>query len=50
MKKYSILLLCIFFVIAASAQNGFGFGVGMSTSKAPLVNVKYFFDKNAVSV
>jgi len=50
MKKYSILLVCIFFVIAAGAQNGFGFGVGMSTSKAPMVNVKYFFNKNAVSV
>jgi hypothetical protein len=48
MKKYLVLVPCIFFVLLASAQMGFGFDVGISTSKAPLVAVKYYFDKNAV--
>jgi hypothetical protein len=50
MKKYLVLVPSIFFVLLASAQKGFGFDVGISTSKAPLVAVKYFFDKNAVSL
>ena len=48
MKKYLVLIPSIFFVLLASAQRGFGFDVGISTSKAPLVAVKYYFDKNAV--
>ena len=39
----------MFFVLLASAQRGFGFDVGISTSKATMIAVKYFFDKNAVS-
>lgn len=50
MKKYLILTAAIFFVRFSFSQQGFGFGVGFSTSKAPMVNVKYFFDQNAVSL
>jgi hypothetical protein len=50
MKKYLVLVPCILFVLLATGQNGFGFDVGISTSKAPMIAVKYFFDKNAVSV
>ncbi|HEY1870182.1 MAG TPA: hypothetical protein VGG71_03945 [Chitinophagaceae bacterium] len=50
MKRYLILTAAVFFVIFSFGQQGFGFGVGFSTSKAPMVNVKYFFDRNAVSL
>ena len=50
MKKYSILLLALFFVMIATSQNGFGLDVGIGTSKAPMIAVKYYFDKNAASI
>jgi hypothetical protein len=50
MKKYLVLLLLFFFVSFVHAQNGFGFNVGMSTSKAPMIAVKYYIDKNAPSM
>ena len=34
----------------AKSQKGFGLDVGIGTSKAPMIAVKYFFDKNAVSI
>ncbi|HEV8504811.1 MAG TPA: hypothetical protein VGQ53_05410, partial [Chitinophagaceae bacterium] len=33
-----------------SAQRGFGFDLGLSTSKAPMLAVKYYIDKNAPSI
>jgi hypothetical protein len=50
MKRYLLLIACIFFVAFSFGQQGFGFGVGFSTSKAPFVNGKYFFGNNAVFV
>ena len=50
MKKYFVLVPSVFFVLVASAQKGFAFDVGIGTSKAPMIAVKYFFDKNAVSL
>jgi hypothetical protein len=50
MKKYLVLVPFIFFVSLASAQRGFGFDVGISTSKAPMIAVKYFLDKNAAFI
>src|SRR5215467_9183546 len=50
MKRVLLLTIIIFFVTFSFGQQGFGFGVGFSTSKAPFVNAKYFFDKNAVSI
>ena len=48
MKKSLAFFACIFIVSLATAQKGFAFDVGISTSKAPMVAVKYYFDKNAV--
>lgn len=50
MKKYSVLISFIFFVLLASAQRGFSFDLGMATSKAPMLAVKYYIDKNAPSI
>ena len=50
MKKYFVVLPSILFVMLASAQKGFGFDLGISTSKAPMLAVKYYIDKNAPSV
>jgi len=50
MKKYIILFLSTFFASIIYAQNGFGFDVGMATSKAPMIAVKYYIDKNAPSI
>ena len=50
MKKYLVLLFVLFFVMIAKSQKGFGLDVGIGTSKAPMIAVKYFFDKNAVSI
>src|SRR5689334_9233537 len=50
MKKYSILLLVLFAVTGAKSQNGFAVDVGIGTSKAPMIGVKYYFDKNAASI
>ena len=50
MKKYLVLIPSIFFVLLTSAQRGFGFDVGMATSKAPMIAVKYYIDKNAPSI
>jgi|GEM_PF-1386067 len=50
MKK-SFTLLSLFFLTALSyGQRGFGFDAGFSTSKAPMVAIKYFIDKNAASI
>ena len=49
MKKY-LVLIPIFLVLLTSAQRGFGFDVGMATSKAPMIAAKYYFEKNAVSI
>jgi len=50
MKKYLILFLSTFFASIIYAQNGFGFDVGIGTSKAPMIAAKYYFEKNAVSI
>jgi hypothetical protein len=51
MKKNLLLSIIIFSItFSIHAQNGFGVGVGMSTSKAPMVEVKYFVNKNAGSI
>jgi len=50
MKKYLVFIPSVFFALLTSAQKGFGLDLGMSTSKAPMVAVKYYFDKNAVSL
>jgi hypothetical protein len=50
MKKYLVSIPSIFFVLLTSAQRGFGFDVGMATSKAPMLAVKYYIDKNAPSI
>ena len=50
MKKYLVLLPSTFLSSFAYAQNGFGFDVGMATSKAPMIAVKYYLDKNAPSI
>ena len=51
MKKVLLLLIIIFSAtFLTHAQRGFGFNVGMSTSKAPMIAVKYFVDKNAGSI
>jgi hypothetical protein len=50
MKKYLTLFLPIFLVSLVHAQSGFGFDVGIGTSKAPLIAAKYYFEKNAVSI
>jgi hypothetical protein len=50
MKKYLILFLIVFVGFLVHAQNGFGFDLGLGTSKAPMIAVKYYLDKNAFSV
>ena len=50
MKKYLFSFTVIFFVTFSHAQRGFGFGVGIATSKAPMVDIRYFLNKNAVSI
>ena len=50
MKRVLVLTVVIFFVTFSFGQQGFGFGAGFSTSKAPLINFKYFFGQNAVSL
>lgn len=50
MKKYSIVLLSLFFITLAHGQRGFGFDLGLGTSKAPMIAVKYYLDKNAASI
>ncbi len=51
MKKALLLLIIIFSAtFLTQAQRGFGFNVGMSTSKAPMFAVKYFVGKNAGSI
>jgi hypothetical protein len=50
MKKYSVLIPFIFIGLLASAQRGFGFDLGMSTSKTPMLALKYYIDKNAPSI
>ncbi|MFI5186550.1 MAG: hypothetical protein ACHQF0_07500 [Chitinophagales bacterium] len=50
MKKYLLLLTVIFFVTCSYGQKGFGFDVGIASSKAPMLDVKYFFNKNAASI
>jgi hypothetical protein len=50
MKKYLVLVSFIFVGLLVSAQNGFGFDLGMSTSKTPMLAVKYYIDKNAPSI
>jgi hypothetical protein len=51
MKRILLLSIIIFFATSLThAQKGFGVGVGMSTSKAPMIAVKYFVNKNAGSI
>jgi hypothetical protein len=50
MKKYLVFVPSFFFVLLTSGQKGFGFDVGIGTSKAPMIAAKYFFDQNAVSL
>lgn len=50
MKKYLLFPALIFFVTFSFGQKGFGFDVGFSTSKAPMMDVKYFVNKNAGSI
>ena len=50
MKKYLVLATVIFLVIFSNAQKGFGFDLGIATSKAPMFDVKYFLNENAFSI
>jgi len=50
MKKYLILFIVVFVVSLVHAQNGFGFDLGLGTSKTPMLAVKYYINKNAPSV
>ena len=50
MKKQLALLSMAWVTVACFGQRGFGFDVGFSTSKAPMVALKYFLDKNAASI
>jgi hypothetical protein len=50
MKKSFTLLPLIFLTALSYGQRGFGFDAGFSTSKAPMVALKYFIDKNAASI
>jgi len=50
MKKYLLFPAFIFLVTFSFGQKGIGFDLGFSTSKAPMVDVKYFVDKNAGSI
>ena len=50
MKKYLVLTTVIFLVIFSDAQKGFGFDLGIATSKAPMFDVKYFLNENAFSL
>ena len=50
MKKYLALATVIFLVIFSNAQKGFGFDLGIATSKAPMFDVKYFLNENAFSI
>jgi len=50
MKKYLIVSVILFLVMNVKGQSGFGIDVGMSTSKAPMIAAKYYFEKNAVSL
>jgi hypothetical protein len=50
MKKSFTLLPLIFLTTLSYGQRGFGFDAGFSTSKAPMLAVKYFIDKNAASI
>ena len=51
MKKYTVLVPFVFALSLASAQqSGFGFDLGIATSKAPMIAAKYYFQKNAVSI
>jgi len=50
MKFFFTLLLLIFLTALSYGQRGFGFDAGFSTSKAPMVAVKYFVEKNAASI
>jgi len=50
MKKYSIVALSLFFITLAHGQKGFAIDLGIGTSKAPMIAVKYYLDKNAASI
>jgi len=50
MKKHLALLSMAWVTLASYGQRGFGFDVGFTTSKAPMVALKYFLDKNAASI
>jgi len=50
MKKYSILLPVLLCAMIVRGQSGFGFDVGIGTSKAPMIAAKYYLEKNAVSI
>src|SRR5215510_5191956 len=50
MKKYLISGFILFLVNGMYGQLGFGFNVGIGTSKAPMIAAKYYFEKNAVSL
>ena len=50
MKKYLASLTVVFMTAIVYGQRGFGFDLGFSTSKAPMVAVKYYLGKNAASV
>src|SRR6476659_4894977 len=50
MKKYLILFIVVFVGSLLHAQNGLGFDLGLGTSKAPMLAVKYYINKNAPSI
>jgi hypothetical protein len=50
MKKYLIVSFILSLAIGVSGQSGFGFDVGVGSSKAPMIAVKYYFEKNAISL
>lgn len=50
MKKYLGSTALIFMTVISYGQRGFGFDLGFSSTKAPMLDVKYFIDKNAASI
>ena len=49
MKKYLALVMVVFGSLFSCAQKGIGFSLGVASSKAGMVNVEYFINKNGFS-
>ena len=50
MKKIITFLTFVFFLNFTYGQTGFGFDLGLATSKSALFDIKYFKNKNAFSL